>query len=239
MVNIKHKLLIQLSAIRQKIRAIPHTSITEKIKYTIIEKRSGYSIIVNNKKVWMKLMRQLHEIYWDWLSQRGIKFSYCKFGNLCTNLWNDIQHVGVFIHYKTVYKRYKVFESKIPRSHAIIRNSQNLDKILLVKHHCGDLWSLPGGKLEENESYGNALLRELYEEVNFVPNKNTIFIGNPKFSGSNACYEIWTLPRSRPRTNSPDEIEEVKWFSLNAMPENTKLLRRYLSMYCITWNDKK
>lgn len=235
MININHKLLRQLSAIRRKIRAVPHTSITAKLNYIIIEKRPGYNIIINNKKLWMKLMRQLHEIYWEWVNSRGIKFSYNRFSNLCSNLWKDIHHVGIFIKYMTVYRCYKTYESKIPRAHAIIRNSQDTDKILLVKHHCDELWSLPGGKLEENESYGTALLRELYEEVNFTPNQNTLFDGNPVFSGNNACYAIWVLPRSKPRTNSPNEIEEVKWFSLQKMPKNTKLLRRYLTLYKVAY----
>lgn len=227
--------MYQLSAIRRKICAIPHTSTTENLPVTLIEKRIGYSVVVKDPKIWMKLMRQLHEMYWDWINPRGIKFSYSKFGKLCSMLWKRIHQIGIYVDYKTVYKKYKNFESKIPRSHAIIRNSYDLDKILLVKHHGDDLWSLPGGKLEDGEGYGNALLRELYEEVNFTPNNNTLFVGNPKIIGSNACYEIWTLPRSKVRTNSPFEIDEVKWFSLKKMPSNTRLLRRYLNNYCIPW----
>lgn len=235
MVNIREKLISQLGNIRQSIRIIPHTTITENIPVTLLEKRPGYSIVVYNKDSWMKKMRQLHEIYWNWINPRGLTFNYGKFTELCSKLWRYVHHYGTYVDYKIIYKRYKTLESRLPRSHAIIRDIRNPDKILLIKHHNEKLWSLPGGKLEDGENYDQALFRELYEEVNFEPTAHTLFIGNPKYHGNNASYEIWTKMPNDLKTNSPYEIAEVKWFSLRQMPENTKLLRRYLLAHNVKW----
>lgn len=45
---------------------------------------------------------------------------------------------------------------------AIIKHQ---DRVFLVKHKQKDYFSLPGGRLEENESLKNALSREIYEEL--------------------------------------------------------------------------
>lgn len=236
--SISKQLINQLVAIRKTVVTIPHTTITEKLSVTLLEKCNGYSIVVHDKLEWMRLMRQLHEIYWAWINPRGISFSYGKFADLCCNLWKQVYQLGIYIDYKLIYRKYKSFESKIPRAHGIIRNSQDLNKILLVRHHNDYLWSLPGGKLENGETHDDAVLRELYEEVNFISDKNTKWIGSPKFRGLNACYHIIITPHSKPKTNCPFEIAEVKWFSLQNMPQNTKLLRRYLGIYDILWKYK-
>lgn len=38
-------------------------------------------------------------------------------------------------------------------------------KLFLVRHHGSDFYALPGGKLEDNESMKDALIRELKEEL--------------------------------------------------------------------------
>lgn len=233
--SIYKQLTQHLVDIRHMVKAIPHTTITANMSVIVLEKRDGYSIVVHDHHKWMKAMREMYESYWDWVNPRGIKFSHVGFADLCGDLWENIHQLGVYIDYRAIYKKYKTLESKIPRSHAIIRNSNNPDKILLVRHHTDKNWSLPGGKLEEGETYDQAVMRELYEEINFVYDDNVKRAGGPKFCGANVCYHMWILPRRKYKTNSPYEIAEVKWFSLSNMPASTKLLRRYLNIYNITW----
>lgn len=52
--------------------------------------------------------------------------------------------------------------------HGILKNKE--DKILFLKRNknklYGELWDLPGGKLEENEDYQKCVIREFKEETN-------------------------------------------------------------------------
>jgi len=61
---------------------------------------------------------------------------------------------------------------------AIIFNAEK-DKIFITKRakeaHQGGLWEFPGGKVENNESAQQGLIRELYEEVGIVVTELSLF----------------------------------------------------------------
>jgi len=48
--------------------------------------------------------------------------------------------------------------------YALIRNNEG--KLLLLQRQHSKTWCLPGGRLNENEEWDDALLRELHEEIN-------------------------------------------------------------------------
>ncbi|OIO18270.1 MAG: hypothetical protein AUJ23_04100 [Candidatus Magasanikbacteria bacterium CG1_02_32_51] len=100
------------------------------------------------------------------------------------------------------------------------------DKIVLVKTKRKDLnWVLPGGAVNLKESLHEALLRELLEEVNFVPNNKPIFrcvfYSIEKYSLA-FCYELFLenndLKNIQFGTVSNNEIGEVGLFDIDYLP---------------------
>ena len=65
------------------------------------------------------------------------------------------------------YNKNIKYEKEVKKVRAIVENN---NKILLVKH--GDLFMLPGGKVEKNESNYNAIIREISEKSRITLNEN-------------------------------------------------------------------
>lgn len=93
-----------------------------------------------------------------------------------------------------------------------------------------DVWDLPGGHLDGDESPGVALSRELTEELGVV-------IDPP----AGPCYEsfhdgtveltIWLLDHDGPIENlAPDEHDEVRWFTAEELPTLRMADGTYLEM---------
>lgn len=83
------------------------------------------------------------------------------------------------------------------------------------------MWDFPGGHIEDGESAGEALARELLEEiaVNVVPPTNTPTFrvqdneGSPEgLALSGWVLEMWT---GDPANLARDEHSEIRWFSPN------------------------
>jgi 8-oxo-dGTP diphosphatase len=89
--------------------------------------------------------------------------------------------------------------------------------------HEGGTWSVPGGHLDFGESTDEACVREAREEVG-------IEVGNVRFVGfTNDVFEktgrhyitLWMKADhidGEPRIAAPDEVEEIGWFPLDALP---------------------
>lgn len=110
------------------------------------------------------------------------------------------------------------------------------DKVLLVRNTKTDYWSFPGGHLHENESLITGLEREVFEEtaqkINIIDgpifyqyklNEDLtllLFFYKIEFKDENVKFE-----------SSNDEVDVVKWFDINDLPEkvyeNTKIIIDY------------
>ena len=106
---------------------------------------------------------------------------------------------------------------------SIILDSEN--RVLLCKRRDKDLWNLPGGRVEQNESPWATAVREAHEEIN-------VGIVIEKLIGvyfKQEQEEIVFQFLARIERGTPSESEESKeaaYFSADALPENTALRQK-------------
>ena len=109
-------------------------------------------------------------------------------------------------------------------------------KILLQKRNDNGTWAIHGGAIELGEKYMEALYREIEEELNIVP-KNPVLMGiysgkelyNVYPSGDQvyALNHVFFCEEYEGEINFNDgEVEDLKWFDLNNLPENIFKINR-------------
>lgn len=100
------------------------------------------------------------------------------------------------------------------------------NEILLIKRlnePYKNCWALPGGFVDENEDLEQAARRELFEETNIETDK-MIQIGafgkpyrDPRGHMISIAYQTYYIKNQT--VQAKDDAREVKWFSLNNLPE--------------------
>lgn len=113
----------------------------------------------------------------------------------------------------------KVSSISIGAGSVIVRNNQ----VLLVKSKDGPLWKFPGGHLHDDESIGEGIKRETFEETGLLV----------ELRGKPFCYQFDLTEKLRlmlmyyrgeiigndlPKAGS--EVVEVKWFEIDNLPES-------------------
>ena len=107
---------------------------------------------------------------------------------------------------------------------------QSPDKILLIKRSdnakvAPGLYSLIGGSLEKNESYRQALVREINEEVGIKTDPNElqfqhVFYRNGTEHELVACVFECTNWQGEPFNKEPMKHTDLLWVTLNDLPQN-------------------
>lgn len=100
--------------------------------------------------------------------------------------------------------------------YALIIDKDN--RILMVNNHEGH-WSLPGGRVEINETLIEATIREVYEETGLhIKVGNVLAVNEAKFLKSNQHAIFFTFEAERiggtEEIKMPQEILQLEWVNL-------------------------
>jgi ADP-ribose pyrophosphatase YjhB (NUDIX family) len=93
-------------------------------------------------------------------------------------------------------------------------------QVLLCKRRDKDLWNLPGGRVEDGESPWDAALREVHEEIGVSAQLERLTGVYHKPSQDEVVFLFLGMIVDGDPTTS-DEVAEVGYFPLNALPRNT------------------
>ena len=95
------------------------------------------------------------------------------------------------------------------------------EKILLVKHTYQNSWFLPGGGLKSNETYEQAIRRELKEEMGIsVSDLKLHGIYNNFYEGKSDSIVVFSSFNFTEPKNKTREIERFGFFRLGELPQN-------------------
>ncbi len=105
---------------------------------------------------------------------------------------------------------------------ALIFNDK--DEILLIRRkedRRRETWAMPGGKVDEGETFRQALEREIKEELGVNIELAEPIIHNPEFIEGRLFDTVCYLTRIKgePENLVPDETEKIEWFSFDNLPE--------------------
>ena len=101
------------------------------------------------------------------------------------------------------------------------------ESILLVDHRNAQLWLPPGGHVEEGEHPRDTVVREIREELGFVPNHeipSPLMLTCTKTVGLSSGHtdvSLWYVVNARktqPMTYDDQEFNGIRWFEFSEAP---------------------
>jgi 8-oxo-dGTP pyrophosphatase MutT (NUDIX family) len=108
------------------------------------------------------------------------------------------------------------------------------DEVLLVRQSYRDGWGIPGGLLNRGEAPDTAVVRELWEEVALavVAEGPPSVVVEPLSRRVDLVFRCVPVAGSDPHLARPTsvEIEEARWFPVDALPDLQPEARRGLQV---------
>jgi ADP-ribose pyrophosphatase YjhB (NUDIX family) len=129
-------------------------------------------------------------------------------------------------HHRLVWKTLKTY--------SWVRNARTLGvrglvldgdgRVALVLHTYIDRWYLPGGGVKRSEGFGEALARELKEEIGLtdfrVERVLGVYRNTREFRDDHVVVFVVRTIKPNPPIRAADafEIEQARWFALDDLP---------------------
>lgn len=118
-------------------------------------------------------------------------------------------------------KRYwRLFKPKTRGARGLIIHEE---QILLVKNLNAIYWSLPGGKIDKEETPEACLFRELKEELSLSISKTDYRLGEylSEQEGKRDTIYIFVISHVPLTFQKQWELQEARWFPLSHLPKET------------------
>lgn len=96
-----------------------------------------------------------------------------------------------------------------------------------------EIWTFPGGSIEEDETPEQAAIREVYEETGFIIELKRLILEyyNDRIKGMYYCFIGSVIDGQLQLGHDPElegesqELIEIRWVFLNELPESDEVMR--------------
>lgn len=110
-------------------------------------------------------------------------------------------------------------------AHAVIKED---DQVLLIKRSDTGFWAIPGGRIQKNETFDQAVFREIREECGIRIELLGVcgLFSNPVWKEGIHSIVYLARPKEKLKHRQTKEAKEIKYFNLSELPK--ELLRWHL-----------
>lgn len=116
----------------------------------------------------------------------------------------------------------------------VIRDDKQ--RILLCHRRDKDLWNLPGGRVEKGESPWDAAVREVQEEIGLNVLIDTLIGCYFKPVADDLVFMFTATSTGDQLPHISDEADDVQYFLLDKLPENTAPKQQERLSHCFLPN---